>query len=280
MTFEPVMHGIPCSDARRALVRYLMFFQRDSVAKLFAERHRAKARAVSSRNSPITVIARNRVWCGGLVFAGRAAMKAITTVLFMALLSTSAYADDAAKHDTTTTDTAKPAKKEKLTTAELQVLAHYHAVNLLEIDLGKTAMKKGSTQAVKSYGEMLVKDHGDSDKKMKDLAKATKQIIPAEKAATDAEKQEKADQKKQVAALKKMKGADFDRQYLQMMVDGHDKELAKIDTKIGEVQNSELADMLRAKKPVLQHHADQARELQNNNAQASTTTTAPTTAKK
>jgi hypothetical protein len=34
--------------------------------------------------------------------------------------------------------------------------------------------------------------------------------------------------------------------------------------------------MLRAKKPVLQHHADQARELQKNNAQASTTTTAPT----
>ncbi|HEY5945247.1 MAG TPA: DUF4142 domain-containing protein [Kofleriaceae bacterium] len=214
-------------------------------------------------------------------------MKAITKIMFIALLSTTAYADDAAKAndtskaktaDTTkTTDTTKPAKKEKLTATELQVIAHYHAVNLLEIDLGKTAMKLGSTQAVKSYGEMLVKDHADSDKKLKDLAKATKQIIPAEKLATDADKQEKADQKKEVAALKKMKGSEFDAKYLQMMVDGHDKELAKIDTKIADVQNSELADMLRAKKSVLQHHADQARELQKNNAQASATPTAPST---
>jgi putative membrane protein len=206
-------------------------------------------------------------------------MKAITRVLLIAALSTSAYADDATKTDPAkTTDTTKPAKKEKLTTAELQVLAHYHAVNLMEIDLGKTAMKKATTPAVKAYGEMLVKDHSDSDKKMVAFAKQTKQIIPAEKPATDAEKQEKADQKKQVAALKKMKGAEFEKTYLQMMVDGHDKELSKIDTKIGEVQNSELADMLRGKKPVLQHHADQARELQKAAPQASTTTsTAPTT---
>ena len=211
-------------------------------------------------------------------------MKAITRVLFIALLSTSAYADDAKQTDTTkqtdptkTTDTTKPAKKEKLTANELQVLAHYHAVNLMEIDLGKAAKLKGASQAVKSYGEMLVKDHTDSDKKMLALAKATKQTIPAHKPATDAEKQEKADQKKQVAALKRLKGAEFDKMYLQMMVDGHDKELAKIDTKIAEVQNAELADMLRAKKPVLQHHADQARELQKSSAQASTTTTPPAT---
>jgi putative membrane protein len=216
-------------------------------------------------------------------------MKAITRVLLIGLLATTtAYADDQTKPaDTTkttgttkTTDAPTTAKKEKLTASELQVLAHYHAVNLMEIDLGKAAMKRGSSQAVKSYGEMLVKDHTDSDKKMMALAKATKQTIPAEKPATDAEKQEKADQKKQAAALKKLKGAEFDKQYLQMMVDGHDKELAKIDTKIAEVQNSELADMLRAKKPVLQHHADQARELQKSSPQASTPATPPATAKK
>lgn len=211
-------------------------------------------------------------------------MKAIISGLLIGLLTTAAYADDQTKQtDTTkqteaskTTATTKPAKKEKLTANELQVVAHYHAVNLMEVDLGKAAMKQGSSQAVKSYGEMLVKEHGDSDKKLLALAKATKQTVPAEKPATDAEKQEKADQKKQAMALKKLKGADFDKQYLQMMVDGHDKELSKIDTKIAEVQNSELADLLRATKPVLQHHADQARELQQNNAQAATTTPPPT----
>jgi putative membrane protein len=200
-------------------------------------------------------------------------MKAIISALFLVLVSTAAYAQDATK---TTTDTSKTttAKKEKLTANELQVMAHYHDLNMMEIDLGKAAMKQGQSQAVKSYGEMLVKDHGDADKKMKDLAKATKQTIPTEKPATDAEKQEKADTKKQVAQLKKLKGAEFDKMYLQMMVDGHDKELSKIDTKIADVQNPQLADQLKALKPVLQHHADQARELSKTNPQAQATPSA------
>ena len=214
-------------------------------------------------------------------------MKAITRALLIGLLFVgSAYADDPAKTtDTTKTtdakDTAKKdtAKKEKLTADELQVLAHYHAVNLMEIDLGKVAKKQAGSQAVKAYGEMLIKDHSEGDAKMKAFAKKMGQMIPAEKLATDAEKADKADTKKQVAELKKLKGADFDRAYLQMMVAGHEKELAMIDSKMSMVQNTELTDMLRAKKDVLQHHADAARELQKNNAQAMNQphTTAPQT---
>jgi putative membrane protein len=190
-------------------------------------------------------------------------MKATIRILFIALLATPVYADDTTKSDTKTETT-----KKKLTANELQVLAHYHEVNLLEIDLGKAAMNKSGNQAVKAYGEMLVKDHGDSDKKLKEIAKAHKQVIPAEKPTTDADKQEKADMKKHVAALKKLKGADFDREYLRMMVEGHDKELAKVDSFMGNVQNEQVLEMLRGKKPVLQKHADQARELQKTGAQA------------
>lgn len=197
-------------------------------------------------------------------------MKALTRALLITMLATPAYADDAkTSAPPKTADTTKDtAKKQKLTANELQVLAHYHELNMLEIDLGKAAMKNGSSQAVKAYGEMLVKDHGDSDKKLKAFAKKTGQMIPKHKPATVAARQEKADTKREAAALVKLEGADFDREYLRMMVAGHEKELARIDTKIAEVGNSELADMLRAKKPVLQHHADQARELQKTNVQA------------
>jgi predicted outer membrane protein len=64
--------------------------------------------------------------------------------------------------------------------------------------------------------------------------------------------------------LKTMKGADFERENLRMMVQGHEKELAMIDTKKSEVTNSELSGMLDQLKPVLQHHADAAKELQKN----------------
>lgn len=191
-------------------------------------------------------------------------MKAITTALLIGFLfGGSAYAEDPAK----TTDT-KTTKKEKLTTEELQVMAHYKAVNTAEIDLGKIAKKQGGTAAVKAYGEMMVKDHGEQDKKLKDLAKQTHQTIPTEKMTTDAEKQAQAEMKKDVASLKKLKGADFDRAYIQMMIDGHERELSNIDSKMAEVKNPELTTLLTELKPMLQHHEDAAKELQKNNAQA------------
>ena len=185
-------------------------------------------------------------------------MKTLIAILLIGLFTT-AYGD------TAKTDTAK---KEKLSAAELQVMAHYRAVNQLEIDLGKAAKKDAGTQAVKSYGEMLVKDHTDGDKKLEAIAKQSGQKIPAAKPATEAEKAQEAQTKKEAAALKKLKGADFDREYLRMMVDGHDKELAMIDSKMAEVKNPQLLDFLSALKPTLQHHADEARELQKNSAQA------------
>ncbi|HUS27212.1 MAG TPA: DUF4142 domain-containing protein [Kofleriaceae bacterium] len=204
-------------------------------------------------------------------------MKILSRVLVTALLTVSF----AASADDTTTKTqpsdapktaetpAKPAKPAKLKQAELQVMAHYHAVNKMEIDLGNAAAKKAMTDAVKEYGKMLVKDHGESDKALLALAKKTGQVIPAEKPADDIEKKEKADDKAQAAKLKTLKGADFEREYLRMMVQGHEKELGKIDANIAKVENAELADALKAKKPVLQHHADSARELQKNEPTAS-----------
>jgi len=68
----------------------------------------------------------------------------------------------------------------------------------------------------------------------------------------------------QAAHLKMLKGADFDREFLSMMATGHDKELAKIDVSMGAATDPDLQSMLKAVKPVLQRHADQARDLQKN----------------
>lgn len=185
-------------------------------------------------------------------------MKAFIGILLIGLF-TAAYGDTAK---------TEKAKRAKLTRSELQVMGHYRDVNRLEIDLGKLAASRGGTQAVKSYGEMLVEEHTDSDKKLAALAKETGQTIPQEKMKTEAEKAEKAAQKKHVAALKQLQGADFDREYLRMMVEGHDKELATIDQRMAEVHNAQLLDLLSATKPMLQHHADEARALQKNGPQA------------
>jgi putative membrane protein len=225
----------------------------------------------------------------GLRFARlRRAMKTLTRTLFVAALSmpfavlaqTAPTAPTAPK--TPTADTSKAggaaktpapdtAKKEKLTDAELQIVAHYHGDNLTEVELGKLAGKRSASKDVKAYGEMLVKHHGDLDKQMQALAKKTAQVIPPEKPTDPAKKEALESTKKRVAALQKLNGAAFDREYLSLMVDNHALAVAGVDAHVAEAKNAELAQMLRDAKPILQGHLDRARELAAKEGQAAAT---------
>jgi putative membrane protein len=162
-------------------------------------------------------------------------------------------------------------KTEKLTDNEIQILAHMHHVNQMEIDLGKLAQKKATTQAIKAFGTSLVTDHTNMDKDLLSFAKKHDTKVPMEKAVTEAEKAEMKETQAAVAKLRAAKASEFDRQYLMLMVDGHEKELAKVDTNKSLATNADLRQMLDDAKPMLQRHADQARDLQKSNAQASTT---------
>ena len=179
--------------------------------------------------------------------------------------------------DKTTTDKTKTGDKTagKLTADEVKIVAHLHHVNVMEVDMGKQAKAKG-TAAVKRYGEMLIKDHSTADKELTALAKKKGVAkIPADVPATETEKAEMKKQMDDMAALKKMKGADFDREYLRLMVEGHESELAKSDVYLASAQDADLKTLIETRKTSLQRHADAAKELQKGNAQASSTPTAP-----
>jgi putative membrane protein len=175
--------------------------------------------------------------------------------------------------DKTAPSTDKSAAK--LSADEVKIVAHLHHVNQMEITMGKDAKAKG-TAAVKRYGEMLIKDHTTADKELAAMAKKKGVAkIPAAAPATETEKAEMKKEHDDMAGLKKLKGADFDREYLRMMVEGHEKELAKSDVFISTAQDMDLKTALEARKTTLQRHADAAKELQKGNAQASTTPASP-----
>ncbi|HEX3758306.1 MAG TPA: DUF4142 domain-containing protein [Kofleriaceae bacterium] len=150
----------------------------------------------------------------------------------------------------------------KLSDADIKTIAHLHHVNQMEITLAKQAQRQG-TAHVKDYAGTLITDHESADKDLTAFAKAHQLMaIPADKPSTDAEKQDDKDMTTATAHLKALKGADFDKAYLNMMVSGHDKELTKIDTSISSTSDADLKSLLQNVKPVLQRHADQARDLQ------------------
>jgi len=174
----------------------------------------------------------------------------------------------AAAEDTKTkaADKAPPAK---LAPADLAIVAHVHHVNVMEVDLGKLAQKQSSAAAVKKYGEMLVRDHGAADKKVSAFAKARgTAVIPEDKPDTEADRKQAQASMDRMAKLKTLKGADFDREFLTMMVEDHDREVARTDTAIAAATDPDLKKLLGDHRPVLQRHADAARDLLKTIAEA------------
>ncbi len=167
-----------------------------------------------------------------------------------------------------TASTSTASSKEKISDADLQVMAQMHHVNQMEIDMGKLAQTKSTTQSVKSYGKMLVTDHQSADKDLLAMAKKHGQSIPAYRPTNEADQKDEKDQKDMAAHLKTLKGADFDKEFLSMMVQGHEKTLANLDTAMGMVTSDELKTAIQNVKPTIQKHADQARDLQKSAPQA------------
>jgi len=83
--------------------------------------------------------------------------------------------------------------------------------NLQEIATGKLAAQKATRSDVKSFGQMMITDHSDGEKKLLQLAKMQNIQIPA--AATDTPPPD--------LKLSKASGDEFDRMYIHAMASGH-----------------------------------------------------------
>ena len=213
------------------------------------------------------------MWHAGPHVAHGHGMKKLTTLALAALLAAPmiASADTGSKtttDKTTATDKKTTDKPAKISDADLQVMAEMHHVNQDEIAMGKLAQTKSTTQAVKTYGKMLVTDHTSADKDLMALAKKHGQTIPMFKPTNEADQKDAKDDKDMAAKVKAEKGADFDKDFLSMMVMGHEKVLAKLDTAMGMVTSDELKEAITNVKPTVQKHADQARDLQKAAPQA------------
>lgn len=161
------------------------------------------------------------------------------------------------------TGDTKPVKqsKQRLSEADLATLQHHHDVNLMEIEMGQIAQQRGGP-AVKKYAAALVKDHQAADKTAIGLAKARGVTLSSH--ATPVSDVEEAEHQKQMAMMEKLKtleGANFDREYLSAMVDGHSAELGYLTVAIADTTDTKLKAHLEKVRPVVEKHADQARDL-------------------
>lgn len=118
---------------------------------------------------------------------------------------------------------------------------------MMEVQMGKLAAEKGLSPRVKSFGEMMVKDHTEANDKLKGIATSLNIALP-DSAGNDA--------MMEMDKLKKASGKDFDKTYVNMMLDDHKKDIAEFRKCADNCSDSSIKAFAASTLPTLEKHLD------------------------
>ena len=124
----------------------------------------------------------------------------------------------------------------------------------MEVAMGKLAQSNGGSNDVKEYGKMLETDHGNANNKLKEIAAAEKISMPV--AAT----------KEQTMHMNEMQlktGADFDKMFIPMMIDDHEKDINEFKKAATDNSNAKVKDFAAKTLPTLKKHLDKAKMIKS-----------------
>jgi putative membrane protein len=131
--------------------------------------------------------------------------------------------------------------------------------NTVDIEAGKLAGKQARSADVKAFGKQMVTDHTASNKQAGDLAKKLK-VTPEDNPTSQSLK---SGGDANVKKLKGLKGAEFDKAYVDQEVTYHQAVLDAIDkTLIPNAKNAELKSLLEKTRPVIDGHLQHAKQIQ------------------
>ena len=131
------------------------------------------------------------------------------------------------------------------TESQAKVLNDLHHSNQMEIQMGQLAQKNGSSDAIKKFGDTLVADHTDMDQKVTDVAKSQGVTL------TD---MTMSKEDRTMTHLTSLQGSEFDRAFAQAMVDGHRKDIKKLQAAQPKIVGTPTGDLVTTSLPIIQKH--------------------------
>jgi len=122
---------------------------------------------------------------------------------------------------------------------------------IAEVAAGQMASTKGTSPDVKNFGNRMVSDHGKANDELKQLAQNKGMALPAD---TDQEHKDAADK------LSKANGKDFDKAYINAMVDDHAKVASMFEKESKDGKDPDLKAWAAKTLPTIQDHLKMAKD--------------------
>jgi len=124
---------------------------------------------------------------------------------------------------------------------------------LAEVDMGNMAASKATNADVKSFGNRMVTDHTKLNDELKQLASTKGITLPSD--VSDAEK-------KDMDGMSAKSGKDFDKSYIDDMVNDHEKDVAAFEKASKDLKDADLKTWATNSLPTLKEHLKLAKAAQ------------------
>ena len=122
--------------------------------------------------------------------------------------------------------------------------------NYAEVEMGKLAQSNGQSDSIKSFGQMLVNEHGAANQKATQAAQSMALNLPS-----GPNKKQQAEYDK----MAKLKGNSFDRMFVRHMVTDHKKDIAAYQK--ASKKKDAAGQYAQESLPTLQKHLETAQSL-------------------
>lgn len=125
-------------------------------------------------------------------------------------------------------------------------------INMTEIEAGKLAQTKSTNPEVKKFGQMLVDEHTKAATEVKAMADSRNISLPTSVTEEGQDKYNKLNEKS---------GVDFDKKFVDMMVDGHEKAIDKFKKASENATDQEIKTWASDNVSKLTAHLQHAKQL-------------------
>jgi putative membrane protein len=125
---------------------------------------------------------------------------------------------------------------------------------LLEVEAGRLAEKNAQTESVRQFARKMVEHHGKANEELAQVAKSKNLQVPTALVEAGQDRLDK---------LRDKTGRELDQEYMDMMVDEHQKAIRRFERQAERDEDPEVGQWATKTLPTLRSHLDEAKRIED-----------------
>lgn len=166
----------------------------------------------------------------------------------------SANESNEVKQDSAEHNNANAAGASTVSEEESKFAVEAASGGMMEVQLGELAQQKASSKAVKDFGAMMVRDHSKANDELKALAANKNITLPPAPGE---------DHMDHIKKLSEKSGKEFDKDYINMMVDDHQEDIDNFEKCSKDAKDADLKAFADKTLPTLREHLAAAKKIKD-----------------